>query len=117
MTDADALAAIAAVDRLRLEAARAADALADLEAVMLGRGASPVAVSKLLGVPQSVRRWCGEQAQILSSFGVPVDGHGPRDRETGHGRGGCTTGDGHDRAGGPADRGDQVPVLAVTGTQ
>lgn len=67
MTDQDALKAVAVVDRLRLEAARAAVALEGLETVMLDRGAAMVTVGKVLGVPGAVRRWCSEQAAILEA--------------------------------------------------
>lgn len=67
MNDQDALQAIAVVDRLRLEAARAAVALEGLEAAMLNRGAAMVTVGKVLGVPGAVRRWCSEQAAILEA--------------------------------------------------
>lgn len=67
MNDQDALQAIAAVDRLKLEAARAAQALADLETLMLARGASKMAIGKVLGLPQPVRHWCSDQARILEA--------------------------------------------------
>ena len=117
MTDQDALQAIAAVDRLRLEAARAAVALEGLETVMLDRGAAMVTVGKVLGVPGAVRRWCSEQAAILeagneqqqaifSELGaVPVGRDGGESGEMGQSSDGCTTGVGHDRGGGPCDRG------------
>lgn len=67
MNDQEAMAAIAVVDRLRLEAARAAVALEGLEAAMLDRGAAMVTVGKVLGLPQPVRRWCSDQAAILEA--------------------------------------------------
>lgn len=109
MNDEDALQAIAVVDRLRLEAARAAVALEGLETVMLDRGAAMVTVGKVLGVPGAVRRWCAQQAQILETgtpeqqaifreLGpVPVGHDGGENGETGQSSDGCTTDVGHDR--------------------
>ena len=67
MNDQEAMAAIAVVDRLRLEAARAAVALEGLEAAMLDRGASQGTIGRVLGVPGAVRRWCADQAAILEA--------------------------------------------------
>ena len=64
MTDEEALQAVAIVDRLRQEGARAALAL---EAVLDARGVCLASVSKLLGVPLAVRRWATEQAVILAN--------------------------------------------------
>ena len=111
MTDQDALKAIAAVDRLRLEAARAAMALEGLEAAMVDRGASQGVIGRVLGVPGPVRRWCAVQAAILETgtpeqqaifreLGtVPVGHDGGENGETGQSPDGCTTGGGHDRGG------------------
>ena len=67
MTDEEALQAVAIVDRLRQEGARAALALEALEAVLEARGVCLASVGKLLGVPLAVRRWATEQAVILAN--------------------------------------------------
>ena len=103
MTELDALKAIAAVDRLRLEAARTAMALEGLEAAMVDRGASQGVIGRVLGVPGPVRRWCADQAAILET-GTPEQQAifrelGTVTGETGQSPDGCTTGGGHDRGG------------------